>query len=464
MAVARTVARTNIPSEAGRTVGVAMSPNPTSRPFIRERSTGCFWYGKWSRNGQPVIRALGRAWVEPDGDGGWRRRRGRAPEGFLTEPMAAERMLSLVRDHDAEQTLLERDAEERRRRGVTFRELAGEYLRWLEDIKGAKPSTLRDHRLLLAEPGTAYRRGSGVSRGLVMAALGDRPAREVTTREVEELLRSIASTGVAPRTVNKTRQLVCAVFNYGMRPSTYGLGFNPATHADRRVEPERAALAFYFPEQIEALARSLADGAHRDPSRPALGDEEIAARGRDDVQDAELVRVAAFAGLRRGELVALRWRDVDFVGQKIVVRRALSGATEVKSTKSRRVREVPLPDQAAAALDRLSHRGEFIGPDDYVFCNRLGRRLDPSALRRRFERARDAAGLEPLRFHDLRHTYGSLLVAGGIDLASVKAAMGHSRITTTERYLHARPAGEQAERFTRALAGLAPPAQLAHAA
>ena len=52
----------------------------------------------------------------------------------------------------------------------------------------------------------------------------------------------------------------------------------------------------------------------------------------------------------------------------------------------------------------------------------MGRRLDPSALRRRYERARETVGLEPLRFHDLRHSYGSLLVAGGIDLVSVKAA------------------------------------------
>jgi integrase len=375
----------------------------------------------------------------------------------LTEAEAAERMLALVREHDAEQTLLERDAEERRRRGVTFRELAGEYLEWLERVKGAKPSTLRDHQFLLAEPGQAYRRSKGASRGLVMAVLGDRPAREVTTREIEELLRSVSSTGVAPRTVNKVRQLVCAIFNYGMRPSTYGLPINPATYAYRRREPDRGPLAFYSSEQIEELARSLAAGAHRDPSRPPLSPEEIEARAREDVQDAELVRTAAYAGLRRGELVALRWRDVDFAGRKIIVRRALSGDTELRSTKSRRAREVPLPDQAASALDRLSRRDEFTGADDYVFANRLGRRLDPSALRRRFERARDAAGLEPLRFHDLRHTYGSLLVAGGIDLASVKAAMGHSRITTTERYLHARPAGELADRFTRALSGSAVP-------
>jgi hypothetical protein len=114
----------------------------------------------------------------------------------------------------------------------------------------------------------------------------------------------------------------------------------------------------------------------------------------------------------------------------------------------------PLPDQAAGALDRLSRREPYIGSDEYVFCNRFGRRLDPSALRRRYDRARDAAGLPPLRFHDLRHTYGSLLVAGGVDLISVKSAMGHSQIGTTERYLHARPATELAERFTTALGGV----------
>ena len=336
---------------------------------------------------------------------------------------------------------------------MSFREIASEYLRWLDDVRGAKPSTLRDHRCLLAEPGQAYRRGHGSSPGLILAALGDRPARAVTTRELEDLLRTIAATGAAPRTVNKARQLVCAIFNYGLRPSTYALATNPAQHADRRREPDAALLSFYSPEQVEGLARALAAGGYRDPTRPAVSDDEAAARGYDDAQDAELVRVAAYAGLRRGELVALRWRDVDFAGQKLIVRRALSGDTEVRSTKSRRPREVPLPDQAAAALERLRCRGEFIGPDDYVFTNRFGRRLDPSALRRRFERARDAAALEPLRFHDLRHTYGSLLVAGGIDLPSVKAAMGHARITTTERYLHARSASELADRFTLALGG-----------
>jgi integrase len=246
------------------------------------------------------------------------------------------------------------------------------------------------------------------------------------------------------------------VFSFGCQEATFALPHNPARAADRRPEPEPARLDYYSPEEVEALARALADGRHRDPNGAAVSPAEADARASEDRQDAELVRVAAYAGLRRGELVALRWRDIDFERRKLVVRRAVSGDVEASSTKSRRAREVPLADQAAGALARLSQRADFTSADDYVLCNRLGRRLDGSALRRRVERARDAASLRPLRFHDLRHTYGSLLVAGGVDLASVKAAMGHSRITTTERYLHARSASELADRFTQALAGLEP--------
>jgi integrase len=131
------------------------------------------------------------------------------------------------------------------------------------------------------------------------------------------------------------------------------------------------------------------------------------------------------------------------------VSRAISG--DIESTpKSGRYRDVPLSDQAAAALERLSRRRDFVGPEDLVLCNAWGRYLNPAALGRRYNRAREAAGLRPLRWHNLRRTFGSLLVAAGIDTVSVKAAMGHERITTTERYLHARPATLQAAAFTAA--------------
>jgi integrase len=366
----------------------------------------------------------------------------------LTESQAAQRMLAMMREHDEQQTLLERDAEARRRDGVTFSELAAEYLRWVEEVKDVKPSTLSGYRYLLAEPGTAHRRGSGRAEGFIMAALGAKPAASISTRDIENVLRRVAAprekrvideagrprtvtTRVAPRTVNQHRQLMCAIFNYAIRPSTYGLAGNPARFADRRREPERGPLAFYIPEQIEALARAMAGGAHRDPGAPEASEAERGARALDDARDAELIRVAAYTGLRRGELIALRWGDVDFVGHKLTVRRAVSAGVEASSTKSRRPREVPLPDQAAVALDRLSKRTEFVGPDEYVFANRLGRRLDPTALRRRFERSRDAAGLPPLRFHDLRHTYGSSRGGPGV----TSAPRGWSFWTSSARSL-----------------------------
>ncbi len=98
-----------------------------------------------------------------------------------------------------------------------------------------------------------------------MKALGDRPAVEISTREVNQLLREFAATGVSPRTVNKMRQLVCAIFNYGMKPGTWDLKENPVTWADRRREPTPSPLPYFSVEQVEALARVFESGAHRDP-------------------------------------------------------------------------------------------------------------------------------------------------------------------------------------------------------
>ena len=162
--------------------------------------------------------------------------------------------------------------------------------------------------------------------------------------------------------------MISAIFNYGMKPDTYALPANPVTDADRRREPEpEQYLEYYSVEQVEALACALAAGLHRARLRKAVDEGELAARAAEDAQDAELVRVAAYMGLRRRALVVLRWRDVDFTGRKVILRRRLSDGVELPSTKSRRAREVPLPDQAAAALERLSRRADFTGPDEDAF-------------------------------------------------------------------------------------------------
>ena len=440
------------------------NPNPSAALVIREHRGRPYYEAKFRYYGDQVKRRIGPAWLERDPDArGWSRRPGRVPEGSYSERGATVRAAALVADYVAEAADRERTERERRERGVTFREVAHEYMRWLADVKGAKPSTLVDHRSLLAETGIPYRRGEGATVGHIMAALGDRAAAKISVREVEALLAKVSKTGASARTVNKHRAIISAVFNYGARESTFNLPANPARAADKRREPHRDALVYYSVEEVEALARALADGRHREASTHEVSEQECQARNAEDQQDGEMVRVSAYAGLRLGELLALRWRDVDFAGHALTVRRAMSAGVE-SSTKSGRVRRLPLPDQAAAALDRMSRRPDFTGADERVFCNPLGRTLDPSALRRRYRRAQDAAGLRALRWHDLRHTYGSLLATAGVDLVTIQAVMGHSALATTGRYLHARPAADQAAVFTRAFQPADPLEQIADAA
>lgn len=334
-----------------------------------------------------------------------------------------------------------------RRAGVpTVRRVAREWLAWKRDVKGGAPSTLRENEILLREPGTAYKRGSGESKGRIMARFGDRPIDAVTTREVSTFLRELDRTGMSARNVNEHRAVLHSIFAYAMKPDTYALPSNPIAGTDKRYPPPPPPLDHYEVAELESLARVCERGEHRTapPSyrgRPnRLGDEEEAARAAEDRQDAELFRVAFYSGMRVGELVALRWRYVHFLpdlsGAVINVERAVSAGVE-KEPKGRRGRQVPIPRPAAEALARLGQRDHFTEAEDYVFCNRLGRRLDPSAVRRRYKRAAEAAGLRPLKLHGLRHATGSVL-ARSLPLVTVRDVLGHAELRTTNRYLHSK--------------------------
>lgn len=425
-----------------------MSTLPSAATMAIERRGRVFWEAKFRYDGRQVKRRIGPAWLQRTEDG-LTPHRGRVPEGYFDKARASVKAAAIVAEYVAGEAEREQRARERRDVGVTFREVAEAYVAWLADVKSAKPSTLRDLQSIFGEPGVAYGRGEGSTLGHTMKAIGDRPAAKVTTREIEALLAKVAKTGASPSTVNKYRARISAVFNYGMRETTFGLPSNPAVLADRRREPGPDALVYYSPEEIEALARSLADGRHREQWDFEIRDEVRDAMRAEDQREAELVRVAAYTGLRLGELLALRWRDIDFTNHALTVSRAMS-AGEESTPKSGNARRVTLPDQAAGALDRLSKRENLTAPGELVFVNAYGRALDGSALRRRFKKARDKAGLRPLRFHDLRHTYGSLLAASGVDLVTIQAAMGHSALATTSRYLRAKPATAQAAEFTRA--------------
>lgn len=423
---------------------------------VMARGSGPKYYADFRYGSRRTTLAVGPAWLDADSSGGWRQRRGRVQDGFYDERTATVRASEIVAAYVKEADDAERAAFERKNRGVTFREVAHAYLDWLEHKKDAAPSTLRSHRSDLAEPGTAHRRGGGTTSGFIMAGLGDVPAAKVTTAQVDDVLDAVQRSGAGPRSVNRRREIILAVFNFGMRSSRFKLRFadgNPGSGSERRTLPQPGVLEFYTPVDVEALARALEAGLHRSDADRA---ERTSHEAKRDRQDAEAVRISAYLGLRQGELLALRWQDVNWSAATVTVSRAVSGSVERDATKSRRFRVVPLSVPAAAALNRLSRRGNFTEPGELVLCTGFGRKLDDSALRRRFNRARDAAGLRPLRWHDLRHSFGSQLVASGIDLEDVRDAMGHAQLSTTGRYLHARPATQRAAAYTRAFASDAP--------
>lgn len=444
-----------------------MEPDTPVGTLVVRRGEGAsavpFYEAKWrsSRDQRQVKRRLGPAWLEAAPDGGWRPRRGRVQEGFLDERRAHVEMGRVIAEHEAGDAEREERAADAERAGKTFRMLCAAWLHHQEHVNRVKPSTLRDLKSVLAEPGVARKRGTDRTKGRVLRAFGDKPAGSITVEDVDAFLDSVAADGVSIRTVNRYREILRAIFNFGIsKRSRFGLTENPAAEAAFRRPDGPNRLEVFDVDQVEALARAAASGEwrtrsdsgavdrRRDSARWNRDETTVAAEAEEDQQLAELLRIACYTGLRRGELVALRWRDVRWAERVLVVERAISAGVEV-SPKSGRSRYVPLADQPLAALERLSRRANFTSPDDFVFCNVVGDRLDPSALRRRYVRAREAAGLPRLRFHDLRHTAGSLLVRV-IDPASVKDILGHADLKTTERYLHAQRASALADAATRA--------------
>lgn len=112
---------------------------------------------------------------------------------------------------------------------------------------------------------------------------------------------------------------------------------------------------------------------------------------------------------------------------------------------------MPLAQDVASALARLGDREHWTGDDDLVFAGEAGSYLDGSALRRRYKVALAAAGLRPLRFHDLRHTFGTRMIAKA-DIRRVQEWMGHADIQTTMKYLHYAPHEEDARLVAEAFA------------
>jgi integrase len=168
--------------------------------------------------------------------------------------------------------------------------------------------------------------------------------------------------------------------------------------------------------------------------------------------DRALYLTATMAGLRQGELIALRWRDVDWVAGVIRVRRSYTRGAFGTPKSRRSSRSMPMADRLAAELERHFQRSRYQTDDDLVFCHpETGGPYDPSRARKRFKDARDACGLRPeVRFHDLRHTFGTGMAGAGAPLRAIQEWMGHRDYKTTSIYADYSPDPSQGARWAEA--------------
>jgi integrase len=158
--------------------------------------------------------------------------------------------------------------------------------------------------------------------------------------------------------------------------------------------------------------------------------------------------LAIHTGLRRGELLALRWHDVDWAGQLLHIRGALDASGKRVATKTAgSVRTVPVSAEAIRALQarRAAQRLERVhalhwAGTDLIFTTLEGRPLMGDNMGDAFQADLRRAGLPHVRFHDLRHTCASLLAAQGVPIEVVQRLLGHTSIkTTADVYVHVTP-------------------------
>jgi integrase len=159
-------------------------------------------------------------------------------------------------------------------------------------------------------------------------------------------------------------------------------------------------------------------------------------------RDRALWATALYGGLRRGELRALRWADVDLAGGTIRVERSWDAKEgEVKPKSYNGARLVPI---AAVLRDYLTtYKADAADVGGFVFATSGGRPFDPATITERADKAWKAAGLDRITLHECRHTFASLMIAAGVNAKALSTFMGHASITITlDRYGHMFPGSE----------------------
>lgn len=149
--------------------------------------------------------------------------------------------------------------------------------------------------------------------------------------------------------------------------------------------------------------------------------------------------LAIYTGMRRGEILALKWKDINFKTRQIRIAKAKTDAGERSITISKYVIKA-LTDHFKQVLEEKNKYNENYIDNDYVICDEFGKQISTSNFHKFWTRKLEATGVRKIRFHDLRHTCASLMFSAGVHPKVVQEMLGHSSIKVTlDMYSHMMP-------------------------
>lgn len=232
----------------------------------------------------------------------------------------------------------------------------------------------------------------------LLPVFGSRRISSIGARDIEQYIASLLAKELKPATCNKHLFLLSAIFRKAIE---YGvISANPCASVRPLLE-NNARQRYLTPQEVAAFLAA----ARRELNQVA----------------AKYLEFLLLTGARREEGLRARWKDIDF-GR---------GTWRIPETKSGKARQVPLNASAIALLTSLAVQSG----NPYVFPGKLpGKSLNNPV--KAFHRILKDAGISDLRIHDLRHSFASLAVSGGVSLYAVQHLLGHSNPKTTERYAH----------------------------
>lgn len=243
-------------------------------------------------------------------------------------------------------------------------------------------------------------------------SLMPRIVREITHKDIENLIFYLKRKGLGNVSINKLIQLLRVIFNYGIE-NKY-ISRSPILKSDKLKE-EKKDINVLDEKQIQRFLN--------------------AAKSKN-IKVYALLATALYTGIRRGELLALEWADIDFKNSRIKINKQVY-KHEKTSTKNNKSRLVDIPDILINILQEYKKQQTVISK--IVFCNSSGKYIHPSLLERNYFCAtlkllnKNLPEDEQIkiRFHDLRHTYATILLSKGVPIKYVQEQLGHSSAKMT---------------------------------